>query len=186
MIYVEGYHINLNVSPVDPDVGGGNNVGWTGNVVANLAATNNVPLSLHFDGTSEDGDVGAFQGKLDGAIDPGGQYRVWLVAKETGSDLSWDTKPPACLLFDSNGNAQGQSLQFWGPTTRVTGGTNKTLTSSYQQFSVTITMPSNTQGYQTPSSVAIWAFAPEGQGGGFAVMRTLQIDELLVEVLASG
>lgn len=180
MIYVEGYHINLNVSPVDPDVGGGNNVGWTGNVVANLAATNNVPLSLHFDGTSQDGDVGAFQGKLDGAIDPGGQYRVWLVAKETGSDLSWNTKPPTILLFDSNGSPKGSPTPFWGPNT------NKTLTSSYQQFSLTFQMPTNTQGYQTPSSVAIWAFAPEGQGGGFAVMRTLQIDELLVEVLASG
>lgn len=181
MIYVEGYHINQNVSPVDPDVGGGNNVGWSGNVVTALAATNTVPLTLHFDGTSEDGDVGAFQGKLDGTINPGELYRVWLVAKETGSDLSWNTHCPALLLFDSNGHPYGISspANFWG------AGTNRTLSSIYQQFSVTLQMPANTQGDQTPSSVALWAFAPEAQGGGFAATRTLCIDELVVEPLGS-
>lgn len=182
-ILIEGYNPNSNVSPIDP-VAGGNNVGWVGSLPDDVAAEDGTCLSLRFDGSSGEDDVAAFQCGLDGTVVPGGLYRVWLKARESQESgwMSWNLHPPSMLLLDLNGSPYGIGLppnynNFWGPNAQ------KNLTGTLQWFSVTLRMPADTQGEMTPNSIAIWLYPPVMNG--FAATRTLELEAIVVEELAT-
>jgi len=183
LIFVEGFVPNSNISPVEPNIGGGTNVGFTGAPVTALSAEGGAVLYRSFDGQSGEDDFAGFQCGLDGTIQPGGLYRVWLRARETGNSAlaSWNPHPVSMLLVDNNGKEYGIGLSpnygfFWGPSA------SKNLTGTLDWFSVTLQMPSNTEGEMTPNSVGIWTYPLEA--GGFTATRTLEIDALAVEEIS--
>jgi hypothetical protein len=180
-LLIEGFLPISNITPVDPAIGTNNNVGWTGNPVTTLNAEGGSVLSLAFDGTSTDEDYAAFQCGLDGVVQAGGAYRVWLKARETGnaSYASWNPHPISMLLISENGKEYGVGQPpnynlFWGPNTP------KNLTSTFQWFPIVLHMPT-TEGEATPNSIGISTFPLENNG--FVPTRTLELDALIVEEL---
>lgn len=170
MIYVDGYKIvSAIIPPVLPGVGG-SRIGFTGDIPAALDAEGGSSLTQTFNGTGPDDDnFAALQGTLNGTLVPGGIYRVWLKARETGSGAS--NPAPGAVLMDSLGLEKASSQVFWP---------SNGLTSTLTWYSVTMTMRSGQDGEFAQNSLGIWLYAPE------QATKVLELDCLRVEEIAVG
>ncbi len=167
MIFLDGYKIVTNLTPNLPGVGG-TQVGFVGSVVSALDSEGGLVLTQQSAGTGAgDDNFAALQGTLDGTIAPGGIYRVWLKARETGSGAG--NPAPGAILMDSRGLEKASSQVFWP---------SNGLTSTLTWYSVTMTMRSGQDGEYAQNSVGLWLYASE------VVTKTLELDCLRVEEIA--
>jgi hypothetical protein len=176
-ILIEGYVPNSNISPKEADVVGGNgpDVNFQGNLPSCLADENAGGVaSLQFDGTEEDGIKGSMQLGLNGVIEPGSSYRVWIKARETGNGETWDAHALTCLLVNSSGAVSGSSGFLWGVDT------GRHISGTLQFFTVTINVNTFENEF-TPNSIGIYVFAFNVQGGAMAATKALELKYVLVE-----
>jgi hypothetical protein len=171
---IEGLNPSCNIMPVEDGVGGCSggchNLDWTNGGYSTVNSENAVFMSAKFYGNESEGyDFIGRQYCLDGTVEPGGVYRVWIKARETGQGDSWTNSGTFRLnILLVNNVGKEHSVTIYG--------TLGTTALWYASGSVTM-LSSNFTGTYTHNSLGIGSnvFACE------CATKTLEIDEIIVE-----
>jgi hypothetical protein len=174
---IEGLNPSCNIVPVEDGVGGCSggchNLDWTNGTYSTVNSENSVFMSFKFYGNEEEGaDFVGRQYCLDGTVEPGGVYRVWMKIKESGQGHSWSTSGTITLnvlLINNVGKAHNVTLY----------GTPGTTALWFSSGAVTM-LGTNFPGDYTHNSIGVGSnvFACECE------TKLIEVDEIIVEPIS--